>query len=108
MHIQTDEELTKMLDEGLSHSYYDELPTEMLPAVYRYVVDGLPPGDFLEAVITNNLRHALVCADERNLKVLPVWVRFFYNCVPSGCYGDERDMRAWMGERRKNTNKNGT
>jgi len=96
---RTNEELTAMLDEELSQPDYDQLPKYMLPAVYQYVVDGRPPGTFLEAVITNNLRHALTCADDRNLKVLPVWVRFFYNCVPAACVGDAHDMTNWMRER---------
>lgn len=105
----TTDELREMLDDGLKQSYYDQLPTEMLPNVYRYVIDGLQPGHFLTAVITNNLLDAVNRADSRNLKALGTWIKFFYNVCPSGCYGNIETMKNWMDERRSynvSTNKN--
>ncbi len=88
--------IVEMLDRGLSASCYDEIPASMLPALYGYVAEGKRPGGFLTAVIENNLLAAVSRADARNLKALPVWVKFFYNCTPSECFGSVEKMREWM------------
>tara|TARA_R110000824_G_scaffold8899_1_gene40336 strand:- start:1985 stop:2362 length:378 start_codon:yes stop_codon:yes gene_type:complete len=87
--------IVEMLDEGLKSSFYDELPTTMLPSLYRYVVEGKRPGGFLTAVIENDLMAAVSRADASNLKALPVWAKFFYNCTPSECFGSVEKMREW-------------
>ena len=72
------------------------IPDHMMGAIRRYVDDGLPPGSFLEAVITNNLRDAVAYADATNINLLPEYVRHFYNDEPSGCWGSEANMQEWM------------
>ncbi len=37
---------------------YDHLPQTLRGGVYRYIEYGVLPGDFLIAVITNNLKEA--------------------------------------------------
>lgn len=72
------------------------IPGHMVGAVRRYILDGIPPGSFLTAVICNDLFGAVACADEENLVALASWVRFFYNYAPTGCYGSRENMANWI------------
>jgi hypothetical protein len=85
-----------LLDEGISEEYYSVIPTRMLPGLYRYVLEGIKPGAFLTAIITNDLRTAISTADEENLKLIKVWVLFFWWHTPSNCHGSEAVMARWI------------
>ena len=75
---------------------YQRLPPHLQGGVVRYIEQGTPPGDFLTAVITNNLRLAVGHADDISLAALPEIVRFFHNESPSGCWGTPEKMKLWM------------
>jgi len=67
----------------------------MLGSVIRWVREGVRPGDFLTAVIRNNLHDAAVRADPDNLRLLKQWCLFWYNDTPSTCWGSPERMREW-------------
>jgi hypothetical protein len=75
---------------------YGRLPPHLQGGVRRYIEEGIPPGDFLTAVITNNLRLAVGHADSTSLAALTDIVRFFHNESPSGCWGTPEKMKLWM------------
>ena len=75
---------------------YGRLPRHLQGGVKRYIEQGVPPGDFLTAVITNNLHLAISHADSTSLAALPDIVRFFYNESPGGCWGTREKMKKWM------------
>lgn len=81
---------------------YADIPAHMQEAIRRYVLFGLKPGDFLTAVITNNLRNAVGYADATNLPLLKTYVQWFYNVAPGSCSGSPEIMKAWMTEQSKN------
>tara|TARA_R100000656_G_scaffold59398_1_gene46247 strand:- start:34 stop:321 length:288 start_codon:yes stop_codon:yes gene_type:complete len=86
-----------MTVEALHQRYdYGRLPPHLQGGVRRYIEEGIPPGDFLTAVITNNLRLAVGHADSTSLAALTDIVRFFYNEPPGGCWGTPEKMKAWM------------
>ncbi len=72
------------------------LPTRMWGGVKRYLENGIPPGDFLQAVISNDLKEAINRADDQNINLLPNYVRFFYNDVPMGCWGSPDNYANWI------------
>ena len=72
------------------------IPDRMMGAVRRYIEDGTPPGDFLTAVIRNDLKEACGRADEENIGNLPAYVAYFYNEAPASCWGSPEKMRDWM------------
>jgi hypothetical protein len=88
-----------MLEEGLTEEYYATLPPTMLAPLYAYVLDGVPPGGFLTAVITNDLSGAITKADIANFKHLRRWVLFFHWHTPSACHGSQAHMDAWIARR---------
>jgi hypothetical protein len=73
-----------------------EIPDRMMPGILRYVHGGEHPGDFLTAVICNDLKMAVDAADEENMRNLPAYVGYFYNRAPSACWGSAEKMRDWM------------
>jgi hypothetical protein len=72
-----------------------KIPPHMHDGLIRYIVDGIPPGDFLTAVINNDLREAVGRADLLNRAALADYVMFFYNDAPSGCWGRPDAMETW-------------
>jgi hypothetical protein len=77
------------------------VPDYMCGALVRYVFHGINPGDFLTAIICNDLFEALSCADETNINKLRAYGIFFYNHVPSACFGSAEKMEQWIISRRK-------
>ena len=75
---------------------YGRLPPHLQGGVKRYIEEGVPPGGFLTAVITNNLRLAIGHADPTSLAALTDIVRFFHNESPSDCWGTPEKMKLWM------------
>lgn len=69
-------------------------------AIDNYVAKGIPVGDFVQAVLENNLRGAVCHADERNLRDLVEIVKHVYNHIPSGCWGSPEKVAAWLEEKR--------
>jgi hypothetical protein len=72
------------------------IPDRMMGGVKRYIEDHIKPGDFLTAVICNDLRGACERADDENLRNLPAYVAYFYNNSPATCWGSKENMDAWL------------
>lgn len=49
--------------------------------------------NFTEAVVTNDFREACFIADSTNAKVLPLYARFLYNCMPADYRELARELR---------------
>jgi len=75
------------------------IPDYMRPALDRYVREGLAPGDFLRAVLCNDLVEAAGRADGNNARNLVAYVGFMYNVMPSGCWGSPENVKAWIEQR---------
>lgn len=73
-----------------------EIPDRMMGAITRYIEHGVQPGDFLTAVLDNNLLEAIGRADEDNMANLPAYVGYFHNEAPSPCWGSPAKRRAWL------------
>jgi len=54
----------------------------MMDAINQYIENGIEPGDFLTAVICNDLREACGRADDENLANLPAFVGYFHSRAP--------------------------
>jgi hypothetical protein len=82
--------------------YYDPsanwslVPSHMRGAVERYVMHGISPGNFLTAVLSNDLKEAFARADDDNAAAMHGWVRFLYNYTPSNSHGSPATFRAWI------------
>jgi len=77
------------------------IPERMMGGITRYIEAGIPPGDFLTAIITNDLHEAVCRADDENLINIPAYVAYFYNKAPSACWGSKEKMNQWLKEKQE-------
>lgn len=81
---------------------YDKTPGSpaMRRAVEAWVEHGhLDPDDFLHAVVTNDLKRAVLLADDVNITLLVEWVNWFRWHAPSQCHGSVEIARDWAATR---------
>ena len=83
------------------------IPERMMPGIKRYIEEGIIPGHFLQAVISNNLSEACGRADDENMKNLPAYVAYFYNEAPATCWGSKERMQSWHEKMMSKKNKGG-
>lgn len=73
-----------------------QIPAHMMSRLNAYINHGDPVGDFLRAVITNNLKEAVGRADDTNINLLPAYVIYLYNEAPALCWGSQERYDAWL------------
>lgn len=71
------------------------IPEHMHDALRRWIEHGIEPGSFLTAVLTNDLKEAVACADHINMNALPRYILYLHNYAPRGCWGSKERVRAW-------------
>jgi hypothetical protein len=76
------------------------IPEHMMAGLLRYIEHGVYPGDFLTAVLENDLKEAVGRADDANLQCLPAYVGYLYNEAPGLCWGTPERVRNWVGTKR--------
>ena len=72
------------------------IPSYMMPGLQRYIEEHIAPGDFLKAVICNDLKKAVELADDENLANLAAYVGFLYNETPGPCWGSPEKYKKWL------------
>ena len=72
------------------------IPSYMVGGVVRYVLRGVPPGDFLQAVFEDSLSRAFLYADLTNRANLQQWAEFLYSNVPQTCKGSPIAVSEWI------------
>jgi|SRR5579863_159924 len=78
---------------------YSLIPGRIRGALHRYVEHHIPTGDFLRAVLENDLKNAFALADDDCLAALFHIVAFCYNEIPGPCWGSKEAFREWVGAR---------
>jgi hypothetical protein len=84
-----------MPDEFLADANWDLIPQTLREPIRRYVADGIVPNSFLIGVLSNDLVHAVMIADETNLRRLADIVRFCFNYLPRECWGSGERIAYW-------------
>lgn len=72
------------------------IPDYMHDAIVLYIAHHIQPGHFLCAVMSNDLVEAVGRADDTNQRLIPEYVKFFYNDAPSECWGSPDKVTAWL------------
>jgi hypothetical protein len=72
------------------------IPERMMIGIRRYIDEHKRPGDFLQAIISNELKNAIWYADDENMDLLPHYVQYFYWKAPSECWGNKKAMEKWI------------
>lgn len=81
---------------GLCHEC--KIPEHMHSGVVNYLVHHIEPGDFLLAVLCNDLVGAAGRADNVNQKHLVEWATLLYQ-IPRNTWGDEKTVQDWLSKR---------
>jgi hypothetical protein len=71
----------------------EKLPEPLREGFARWYLMGIPAGQFLQAVIRNDLSGAVIKADAGSLANIRNIVIWFYNNAPPICVGD--NVKAW-------------
>jgi len=74
------------------------IPDYMMEGLELYIEHGVVPGDFLTAVIKNDLAEAVGRADDHNMRNLPAYVGYLYNEAPATCWGSAEKMKVWVAD----------
>lgn len=72
------------------------VPAHLQDGLRRYLIRGIPPGHFLEAVLANDLFAAMARADDESRAGLFELVKYLYNHAPSGCLGNREAVHQWI------------
>lgn len=78
----------------------DAIPAHIQAALDEYAEAGRPVGDFLQAVLSNDLTGAVCRADAGNLRAIRAIAQYVYNELPSRCHGDRARYTAWLEAKR--------
>lgn len=72
------------------------IPERIKESINRYSRDGVPTGDFLKAVLCNDLFGSLGRADDENRLALFNIGSYIYNEIPFTCWGSPEKYKAWI------------
>jgi len=79
------------MEEGLSR-----LPERMRGEMRRYIVEGVLPGPFVTAAVSNDLCGVFEHGDDENILALMHYLRFLKNHAPPQAWGSVDKVQAWQ------------
>lgn len=77
----------------------ENIPAHMREGLIEFICTGRPTGDFLAAVLSNDLKEACRYADDFNKHRLFDYVTFLYNHAPVAAWGSPKKMHEWTARR---------
>jgi len=72
---------------------------EIKAAIDRYAKERIPTGDFLRAVLENDLFEAIGRADLGNRMDIHEICSYIYNNIPLNSWGSKKIVKEWLGEK---------
>lgn len=78
-----------------SRELLDAIPALTVETIARWVFHAYAPGSFMTAVLENNLRLAVACADLENRSALYEIVSLISHHTPVGCWGSPSIVEGW-------------
>jgi hypothetical protein len=73
----------------------DLIPPHMHDGLTLWIEHGVMTGDFMTALMKNDLMEAMGRADEINARCIRNWCVYLYSYAPRGCYGGPIQVAAW-------------
>ena len=78
-----------------------DVPTEcmnlpLLDSITRYVEEGVPVGDFLTALLSDELVEAFDRADKDNIARMRDYATLLHWSLPANCWGSRGTVKAWL------------
>lgn len=90
------EELAQIIAEHRALNPDLPIKPDTLEALTDYATRRVPLGDFLTAVISNDLMGAMARADSYNRATIFQICEFVYNKMPHNCHGSRDAYRKWL------------
>ncbi len=81
------------------------VPINLRHGLQRYIEEGIPAGNFLEAILRNDLKGACHSGDPVTVTHLPSIVKWLWNFAPMNCHGSESSVRGWTEARQRDAMK---
>jgi hypothetical protein len=78
---------------------YPEIPAPIRIELTAWVQDGVWPGDFLVAVLSNDLLATVAFEDQFDSKYMKALCVFIYNHMPVDSWGSPKKLRDWAVQR---------
>ena len=77
-------------------SQYYCIPERTIETLKRYVDQRNEPGQFVRAVLENNLKESMARADLDNRVCMFEIVQYVYNELPGICWGTPEKVHKWL------------
>lgn len=74
------------------------VPHNLQEGLQAYVLTGRPVGNYLTAVLENDLLEAVSRGDDASLAGLKPTVQLLYNYTPRNCWGSRDKVSAWIAQ----------
>lgn len=94
--LTIDGQLDHYRTEYAFHMMKADIPEHCRDGLIEYLVEGRSVGQFLTAIIENNLMEAVKRADDQNRFALWNYAFFIYNHAPVGSTGSKEHMAKWQ------------
>jgi hypothetical protein len=94
-HQLTDAQRERLVEEIVAAIVRSDIPFCLHDGLVRYFSDGILPGGFMQAVLCNNLRHAVLRADPVSFFCLRDLVDFLVEHAPAPAWGSREAVLAW-------------
>ena len=76
---------------------YSIIPEHMRAGAKAYIENGVQPGGFLTAVLSNDLVMAWYHGDDINRKAMGGWAKWLWQReIPRKCWGSKRAISDWV------------
>lgn len=69
---------------------------DVVVPLHQYLLFGIPPGAFFDAVLRNDLRHAWIVGTEKNRAALGRYVTLLREIAPRAAWGTKDAVGQWM------------
>jgi hypothetical protein len=87
-----------LFDADCARRQYPEC-SYLIDGLARFFNQGVKPGHFLSAVLSNDLQETYGRADDVSRGILPRLMELLYNHAPSAAWGSARQFEAWRAEK---------
>lgn len=71
------------------------IPDHMAAALEAWISKGELPGQFLQALLCNDLKETISRGDAENVASLKAYIGYLYNEAPGACWGSPEKVQAW-------------
>lgn len=77
---------------------YKKIPENILIEIGKYVKFGQPTGDFVKAILCNDLGETVSRASKDVINFIPLIVKYVFNRLPSCACGNEEFYNSWISQ----------